>query len=888
MKLNMLRGMIVLTMTSLIVISLHVPNDDSVTTLMSREREAKLEMKAEQKSAVENGTVSAEPHLDWYIIPRTFNSNVRISEGLHRGMQMQEMQRRNAAFSKKALANQWTFIGPSTIGGRIRTLAYHPTDPTIVYAGSASGGVFKSTNGGDRWTAMSDHLPTLAIGHIAIDKNNPDHIYAGTGEGSYNWDKVYGDGLYKSTDGGLTWNNIMLDVVGESDFAINHVELHPTNPDYIYVAASFGGQTGGVLRTTDGGESWSTVLNGPARSVRLDPLNANRVYCAFGYYNGRSSNGLYVSEEKGDRWTFNKLNNNLPDPDSIGNVVMDITTRVPGLMIVAMQRARKYCPNESEDFLGVFRSTDYGENWEKLPSSTQGNMKRVMRGQGDYNFYIRFHPTDQRLVFLGGIHSWRSTNTGESFSQFTKQTGTNGAWVDMHDVAFSPTNPDHMLMASDGGVFRCTDVRASSAVFEEVNQDLGTMQFYAMDFDRSDPDRIAGGTQDRRNNLGSARTGEWSRLSWGGDGAYVAFDYEDPDIFYVTSQYGNLGKTTNGGESFKSATKGLVRTVSGENVFSFVTPFIMHPTDPKTLFIGGNKIYRTEDGMGIWEPISEDLTGSLSSLAQFQDLSFCKADPNILYGVTGYSTRAWRTTNAMDDSADVVWERIDDGIPNLFMGEVEVHPTNGDIAYVGTNAFSDRSGVYKTTDGGKNWEFMKGETEATSIPFIPVSAIAIWEENPDVVYAGTDLGVYVSTDAGMNWYPFGEGLPNVVIDDLKITGDDILYAATHGRGMWMVPAIPVITDVAESTRPLQFSLGQNYPNPFNPSTVIPFHMETAGNVTMRIYDTRGRLLRTVLNEHREAGEHTARVSATGLQSGVYIYELRAGSHRETRKMMVMQ
>ncbi|PLX27553.1 MAG: hypothetical protein C0600_10335, partial [Ignavibacteria bacterium] len=441
MKLNMLRGMIVLTMTSLIVISLHVPNDDSVTTLMSREREAKLEMKAEQKSAVENGTVSAEPHLDWYIIPRTFNSDVRISEGLHRGMQMQEMQRRNAAFSKKALANQWTFIGPSTIGGRIRTLAYHPTDPTIVYAGSASGGVFKSTNGGDRWTAMSDHLPTLAIGHIAIDKNNPDHIYAGTGEGSYNWDKVYGDGLYKSTDGGLTWNNIMLDVVGESDFAINHVELHPTNPDYIYVAASFGGQTGGVLRTTDGGESWSTVLNGPARSVRLDPLNANRVYCAFGYYNGRSSNGLYVSEEKGDRWTFNKLNNNLPDPDSIGNVVMDITTRVPGLMIVAMQRARKYCPNESEDFLGVFRSTDYGENWEKLPSSTQSNMKRVLRGQGDYNFYIRFHPTDQRLVFLGGIHSWRSTNTGESFTQFTKQTGTNGAWVDMHDVAFSPVNP---------------------------------------------------------------------------------------------------------------------------------------------------------------------------------------------------------------------------------------------------------------------------------------------------------------------------------------------------------------------------------------------------------------------------------------------------------------
>lgn len=860
-----------------------IPTDER--QLISSWRAQHKALKAERRADARAGRAGDNPNLDHYILPRTWNADRSISRGLQEAIALQSVQ---IGLRKSAFGMNWTFVGPSTIGGRVRVVKYHPTNPDIMYAGSASGGLFKSTNGGGSWRAMSDHLPTLAIGHMAFDPVNPDIIYIGTGEGSMNWDKVYGDGLYRSTDGGETWTNLMPGLVRDNDLAINHVEVHPDNPNLIFAAASFGGGTGALFRSTDAGASWQAVLNGPARDVLIDPHKRNRVIVGFGNYNGRSSNGLYYSDSLGTRFTFNKIVTNLPNPDSIGRVVLDASVSQPGLIMCAMSRAPKFAPTENEDFLGVFRSTDHGITWEKLASSTQANMRQVLRSQGDYNLHIRIHPTNPNVVFLGGIEWWRSTNSGDSFSRITNRDGaTNSSWVDMHYISFHPQNPKIMAMSSDGGVFRTNDCLAASVICEELNSGLACMQFYAMDFDRRNTRRIAGGTQDRRNNLGNSNSpGGWRRLSWGGDGGYVAFDYTDSTIFYVTSQYGNLGRTTNGGNSFQGAISGLTRTdASGNYMFSFVTPFIMHPTEPKTLFLGGNKLYRTVNGMQSWTAISDDLTNATSSLAQIQDLAFCKSDPNVLYMVTGFSARAWKTTNAMAQAGSVTYTRIDAGLPPLYLGEVAVHPTNPDIAYVGTAAFSATTGVYKTTDGGNTWRHMKGGSEATSLPAIPVGGIAIYEKRPDVVFVGTDVGVYISEDGGENWTPYGTGLPNVVIDDLKITQDDILYAATHGRGMWMTS---VVVNTPEVPKPLVMQLGQNYPNPFNPSSVIPFSLSHAGHARINLYDTDGRLVRTLLDEPREAGEHRIAINVNDLRSGVYIYELVSGRQKQTRKLMLLR
>ncbi len=862
----------------------------------STQQALKLQLRAERRADIREGRSIDRPNLDWYILPRIYNSTKRISEGLREATDDRAWQKSRLALRKQNLANTWSFIGPNTIAGRVRVVKFHPTNGNIAYAGSASGGLFKSTDGGLTWTPKTDYLPMLAIGHMAIDPVNPDIIYIGTGEGSNNWDAVHGDGIYKSTDGGESWTNVMEGVINEIDLAVNYIAIHPDDPSLIFAATTYGDGTGALMRSTNAGGEWKAVLNGPARTVLIDRGKPDRVMVGFGYYNGRSSNGLYISDARGERFSFNKVTTNLPAPDSIGRVVLAASPSAPGTYICAMHRAPRFAPTDDEDFLGIFRSTDFGDTWVKTAASAQSNMRVALRAQGDYNLYIRYHPTQANILFFGGINTWRSTDGGNSFRQVTTQTGQAGAWVDMHYVDFSPANPDIMLIASDGGVFRTTDCRRTNLVIQEAGTGLATMQFYSMNYDRRTPTRVAGGTQDRRNNIGDAATTNWQQLiNWGGDGGWVAFDYEDANTFYIAYQYGRLGKTTNGGTSFMAIQTGLqLRAGDKQYLFSFVTPFIMHPTDRNTLFVGGNKIYRTTNGGSRWYAVSANLTGQTNSLAQFQHLDFCKTSPDIIYGVTGFSSIAYRTTNAMDpDTANVKWSRIDVGLPNLYLGEVAVHPTNGDIAYVGTAGFGPTSGVYKTTDGGGSWTFMKGETPETRLPGIPVGAIAIWEKNPEIVFVGTDIGVYVSKDGGLNWRPFGEGLPNVVIDDLKITEGDVIYAATHGRGMWMASAILTTEAEADRRHPVMFSLGQNYPNPVGKGgaamrTVMPFTLEKPGNVTVTIYDARGMVLRTVMDEHREAGSHRVEVSADGLRAGAYFYELRSGSQREVRKMVVVR
>ncbi|MBR9978629.1 MAG: T9SS type A sorting domain-containing protein [Bacteroidetes bacterium] len=870
---------------------LHFSSHDD-TSSFTRKQDVRAQLKAERKADIREGRNLDHPRLDWYIAPRVLGSEKGISQGLREAVDFRADQNAHFSLRKESFANTWTFIGPNNIAGRVRVVKFHPTDPNIAYAGSASGGLFKSTDGGTTWTAKTDQLSTLAIGHMAFDPVNHDIIYIATGEGSNNWDKVYGDGIYKSTDAGETWTNIMKDVIRDVDLAVNHLAIHPDDPDLIFAATTHGGASGALMRTTDGGENWKAVLNGPARSVIIDKARPDRVIVGFGYYNGRSSNGLYYSDERGDRFTFTRIMDNIPEADSIGRVVLDASLNTPGTIICVMHRAPKHTSNSRRDFLGIFRSTDSGDNWEKLPSSEQISMREFLRGQGDYNLYIRYHPTDPDVVFVGGINTWRSTDGGLSFRQVTTQSGMAGAWVDMHYADFSPTNPDIMLLASDGGVFRTNDCRRSNITMEEVGTGLATMQFYSMNYDRQQTSRVAGGTQDRRNNIGIAPDPVWQQLvNWGGDGGWVAFDYENQDIFYIAYQYGRLGKTTNGGTTFFAIQNGLtLRDGDNNYMFSFVTPFIMHPTDKSHLVVGGNRIYRTTNSGAQWIPISGNLTNQTSSLSQFQHLAFCKNNPDVLYGVTGYSARAFRTTNAMAAPDNVEWTRIDAGLPRLFLGEVAVHPVNGDIAYVGTAGFSSSSGVYMTTDGGESWEFMKGETPETSLPDIPVGALSIYEKNPDIIFAGTDIGIYVSRDAGLNWQPFGEGLPTVVIDDIRITGDDIIYAATHGRGMWMSSAVLSTEQEAERMRPLMFDLGQNYPNPLaqGSSTVLPFTLERPSSIQVRIYDLQGRVVRTLLDEQRMAGTHQITVNAEGLNAGAYFYELRAGNHREVRKMVIVQ
>jgi len=832
------------------------------------------------------GRGHSEPGVDWYIVPRTLSSDIPISKGLEAARMQMLAQERFMAMQKTQFQNLWSCVGPFNTAGRSRVVVFDPVNPDIMYTGAASGGVWKTTDGGETWIPKTDHFTTLAVGHIAIDKNNHNIVFAGTGEGSDNWDRVYGDGLYKSTDAGETWTNIMTSRDVGSDECINKIALHPESSDTIFCALR-GSQSSGLYKTTNGGAKWTLALSGVARDVMIDPHQPNRVYAAIGKNYGEGGNGIYVSDRNGAAGTFKRADSLLPPGDSIGNLAIDISPSKPGYIVALISKS--YNVNrtsdgylDSRDFLGLYISTDYGESWYRTPASDDPPLSRFLRSQGDYNLYVRFHPTDHRTIFIGGIHNWRSTDLGVSFSQVTDYD----TWVDMHYGDFSPTDPNVMAVASDGGVYLTRNCTTTPIVWEEKGNRLATMQFYGMDFDKINTRRVAGGTQDRRNNLYNGGATDWVRLTYGGDGGYVAFDKDDPNTFYIASQYGNIARTKDGGSNFEWFGHGLGST--DRYNFGFVTPFIMHPTNSKVLFLGGQKMYRLNGDA--WEEISESLTRDSSSFSAFQDLAICKNNPNVLWGVTGSNKRVFRTTNSMDERDSVKWEMVNgvsSRVPGLFLASIAVHPDSGDVAYVGTSEFTSRAGIYKTTDGGKSWIRMKGTTPEPTLPSMPIGAIAIYEPDPEIVFAGTDLGVYISRNGGRDWQPFNNGLPRVVVDDLKITDDGILYAATHGRGMWMTDISLVAiskTDAAASG----IALEQNYPNPFNPSTSISYTLPVRGNVALQVFNIEGKLVATIVDAVQEAGTHRAVFNAGRLPGGTYFYRLTTPSGSRTRKMILMK
>ncbi|MAT39766.1 MAG: hypothetical protein CL946_09205 [Ectothiorhodospiraceae bacterium] len=867
-------------------------SEQSQDSLLSTQHKQKMHFKSMDadyaaESYLKDG-FRAEPGIDQYIVPRTFSGGPGIREGLRNAHAHLSMQHAHHALHKTAIPNQWVSIGPFNTAGRSRVVVFHPDNPDIMYTGTASGGVWKSINGGASWEPKTDFLPTLAIGHMAIDHANPDHVYAGTGEGSDNFDRVYGDGLYKSTDAGETWFNIMESRESMNfEECVNYVELHPTSSDTIYCAMR--GADRGVYKTTNNGTDWEAVLDGTARIVRVDPNRPNRVYAALGYNRGSGMNGFWVSDTNGFTGTWERITDYLPQGDSIGNIMFDISPSSPGHMIMVMSKSYTINIDEEgyvgrDDFLGVFRSTDCGETWERTIEMDADGLRNFMRGQADYNLYVKFHPADHNVIYIGGIHNWRSTNFGESFSRITNYD----TWVDLHYADFSPEDPNVMAVASDGGVYITRDNLAGEVAWEETGNELATMQFYAMGVDPNNSSRIAGGTQDRRNNLLDAGETEWTRLGYGGDGGYVEFDAEFPNIFYIASQYGNIARTLNGGSSFSPIREGLGQT--GRQYFAFVTPFIMHPQDSEVLFTGGMSVFR-RDG-GDWEPISDELLNPGSSFRAFQDLSICKNNPNVLYGATGSSKRIFRSTNAMAPANEVEWELVNGSganrLPAIYLTTVTVHPDSGDVAYVGTGEFQSRSGVYRTRDGGQTWVQMKGSTPETSLPDVPIGAIAIYEPDPKIIFAGTDVGVYISRNWGEDWQPFNNGLPTVVIDDIKIADDGTMYAATHGRGMWMTDISTVAVERVPQAAPKAFDLGKNYPSPVNTTTVIPFDLVKSSSVLLTVYNSAGKRVATLVDEYLQAGGYQTEFNASTLPPGSYYYSLEAEGARTTKKMLLVK
>jgi len=721
-----------------------------------------------------------------------------------------------------ASLGSWSALGPGNIGGRTRALVIHPTSPLIMYAGGVAGGIWKTTNGGASWTPRGDLLANLAVTTIALAAKSPDTLYAGTGEGYFNGDAIRGAGIFKSVDAGVTWTQLA--ATRTADFYyVNKVVVSAQNASRIYAATGTG-----VWRSLDAGATWKRVLNPNLTGGCLDlALRTDRAAdVAFASCGTFVQAAVYRNETAQANNTWKVV---LRDT-GMGRTSIAIA---PSNQSILYALASSNVDGEFLDGLhGVFRSTNGGTTWtaqvrnnspRRLDRSLLSNPLFVFLeecfgaaggfiNQGWYDNVIAVDPKDPNRVWAGGVDLFRSDDAGKSWglaSYWWIEPGSDASYAhaDQHAIVFHPryngTTNKTMFVGDDGGLFKTLNARATTVkstagvcnpalnpfAWQSLNHGYGVTQFYH-GLPYPDGTTWFGGTQDNGTIRGANATGTegWAEI-FGGDGGFVAIDPSDTDVLYASTPGLALRKSENAGQSFGLKIDGI--TEDGGN-FLFVTPFVMDPSEPDRLWIGGSQLWRTDDAAETWDAASDVVASD--GFPRVTALAVARTDSNrVLAGTLQGYIHHNEAALAATGSTGWAQSRPRTG----WVSWVAYDPVDPSVAYATYSSFGGGAHVWKSTNGGATWSALDG-TGAGKLPDIPVNTIAVDPANRSHLFIGTDLGVFSSVDGGTTWLIENTGFANVPVFSLAIQPNPLaagplpvyeLFAFTHGRGAWKV-ALP--------------------------------------------------------------------------------------------------
>ena len=738
-------------------------------------------------------------------------------------------------------AMRFRCIGPPR-GGRVVAVAGDPVEPAVFYFGAVAGGIWKTEDAGVTWTNVSDgYLKTSSVGALAVSDSDPNVIYAGMGESTIRADVSHGDGIWKSTDRGRSWVH-----VGLADTRhVSEIRIHPRDPDRVWVAAlghAFGPHPErGVYRSTDGGASWERVLyrDGDAeptspswrdRSERISPSRNNRTGAAdlaldarnpsilyaslwtvhrnfWELASGGPGSGLWRSTDSGTTWIEITANLGLPATAVLGKI---------GVAASPARDGRVWALVESDTAPGLYRSEDFGETW------TLASDRQDLRYRPWYYMHVFADPQDEDTVYVNNLQMWKSTDAGAHFTPVPTPHGDN------HDLWIDPRDNRRMIQGNDGGANVSFNAGASwSSVYNQL-----TAQLYTVDTDGRAPHYLVYGTQQDNSSIGVPSGTNDGAITWAdcrvagtGESGYVAVDPRDLDVLYV----GAVGSSPGGGGALQryDHRTGQIRLVNvwpehhggigpGELRYRFgwTFPIRFSPHDPKVLYTGGNRVFRsTDEGQG-WEPISPDLTRAAADklgpsggpitldtsgaehYCTLYTLAECPHEPGVLWagsddGLVHLSRdggRSWRDVTPPD-------------LPEwAFIRTVEPSPHAPGALYLAATRYKlddPAPYLYRTADYGERWQAITGSGDCAIPPDDYTRVIRADPGCPGVLYAGTETGLYVSLDDGATWRRWRSNFPVTPVYDLKIEGTDLVIA-THGRSFWILDDLtPLHREAAE-------------------------------------------------------------------------------------------
>jgi len=706
---------------------------------------------------------------EWFYLQRAYpGENISIDARLE-AEQVSRSMRENPEKDYRDDVN-WELAGPSNIPGRIVDLAVNPEDSQMVYAASAAGGVFLLDGIGTGWEPIFDDVNNQAVGAIAIHPEDPNIIYVGTGEANASSHTFEGTGIYKTTDGGATWDHMGLSY----SYHIGRIDIDELRPETLFVAATgrhFGdvNPERGLYRSTDGGSSWEQILYVTDSTACIDVAmhpSSGYVFAAMWekvryndriYYGGETS-GLYRSTDYGDTWEI--LTNGLPSA-SVENGRIGVCVDPQSSTVYAV-----YATAEG-DFIGIYKSTNLGDSWTQVNDGPVSDVYGSWDG-GWYFGQIRCASGNPDRVFVLGVSEYRSDDGGDSWVN-----SDDGIHVDHHAMYISPTNQNWIYNGSDGGV--SLSYNGATSWLNLLR--MPNTQFYAVAIDPNDTDVLYGGAQDNGTMKTEGAVDGWEEIL-GGDGFQCIVDYTNSDVVYMEYQYGSLVKSTDGGETYAYALSGIDYDNDNHN---WNTPIKMDPNNNLVLYYGSQRVYRTNDGAESWTPISDDLTnGETSQLGTTTTIDVSRSDGQVIYAGCA-DGNVWVTTNSGTN-----WTQIDGGLPERWVTQITIDPFDAATAYITLSGYKQAEPVphvYRTTDYGQTWNDIHGD-----LPDAPVNDIIVDYHNTSYLYLATDYDVYRSTDYGTTWTTLGIGLPfsSPVADLAFDVGSRMLLAGTYGRSMYKV------------------------------------------------------------------------------------------------------